>query len=114
MVGGNFFDSVPAGGDLYLLGHILIDWEDAHAITILKHIRQAIAPEGKLLILEEVIPQGPGPSWEKLLDLNMLVVVGGRGRTEREFRTLLGQAGFELSQIIPTGAPICLIEGVCK
>jgi hypothetical protein len=113
MVGGNFFDSVPAGGDLYLLGHILIDWDDARATTILQNIRQARAPEGKLLILEEVIPQGPGPSWEKLLDLNMLVVLGGRGRTEREFRTLLGQAGFELSRIIPTGAPIRLIEGVC-
>jgi hypothetical protein len=113
LVGGDFFDSVPAGGDLYLLGHILIDWEDADAITILQHIRQAIAPAGKLLILEEVIPPGPGPSWEKLLDLNMLVVVGGRGRTEREFRALLGHAGFELSQVIPTGSPICLIEGVC-
>jgi hypothetical protein len=113
VVGGNFFDSVPAGGDLYLLGHILIDWEDVHAISILQHIRRAIAPAGKLLILEEVIPPGPGPSWEKWLDLNMLVVVGGRGRTEREFRTLLGHAGFALSQVIPTGGPICLIEGVC-
>jgi len=71
-------------------------------------------PAGKLLILEEVIREGPGPSWEKLLDLNMLVVVGGRGRTDREFRTLLGHAGFALSQVIPTGASICLIEGVCQ
>ena len=114
LVGGNFFDAVPAGGDLYLLGHILIDWDEARATTILQNIRQAIAPEGKVLILEEVIPQGPGPSWEKLLDLNILVVLGGRGRTESEFRALLGQAGFELSQIIPTGSPIRLVEGVCR
>jgi hypothetical protein len=112
IVGGNFFESVPADGDLYLLAHILIDWDDARASTILRNIHQGIAKNGKVLILEEVISQGPEPSWEKLLDLNVLVVLGGRGRTESEFRTLLSQAGFQLSRIIRTESPVCLIAGV--
>ena len=102
--GREFLDAVPAGGDLYLLGHILIDWDEARATTILQNIHRAIAPQGKVLILEEVIPRGPGPSWEKLLDLNMLVVLGGRGRTESEFRPA-GSSRVTLSQIIPTDRP---------
>jgi len=110
IVGGNFFESVPAGGDLYMLKAILHDWEDEDAIRILRVCRRAAKPEGKLLVIERVL----GPPNEipdgKFSDLNMLVAPGGQERTRDEFATLLSTAGFTLTRVIPTGTRHSLIE----
>ena len=112
LVGGDFFQKVPAGGDAYLLAHILHDWDDTHALTILKNIHQATAKGGKVLILEQVIPKGNEPHLGKVADLLMLATLGGVERTEREFEELLNGAGFVLSKVTASPSPICIVEGV--
>jgi hypothetical protein len=108
---GNFFESVPSGGDAYLLRHIIHDWEDSKAVRILQNIHRAMAKNGRLLIVESVIPPGNEPFFGKLLDLTMLVVAGGQERTEEEYRRLLGQAGFRLARIVATASDVSVIEG---
>lgn len=112
VVAGDFFASVPSGGDAYLLKWIIHDWDEEHAVAILKHCHRAMAEHGKLLLAEAVIPRGNEPSFHKFMDLNMLVMTGGRERTEAEYRVLLEAAGFRLTQIIPTPSEMSVIEGV--
>ncbi|MFM7313116.1 MAG: methyltransferase, partial [Cyanobium sp.] len=108
---GDFFSGVPAGADTYLMKHIVHDWHDQACLTILGHIRRAMAPGARLLILEPVIPPGNDPFPGKLLDLNMLVMTeGGRERTAEEYRQLLMAAGFRLERIVPTAAAIAVVE----
>jgi hypothetical protein len=111
VIGGNFFQSVPAGADAYLLRHIIHDWDDAKATTILKNVHQAMGKGGKLLLIEGVIPPGNDPSFTKLLDLTMLVIPGGKERTEPEYQDLFARAGFQLTRIVPTPTEISVIEG---
>ncbi len=110
IVTGSFFDSVPAGGDVYVMSRILHDWPDEKASTILSNCRSAIGDKGTLLIQESVIPEGDAPSFGKQTDLTMLFLTGGLERTEREWRGLLSGAGFRLDRIIKTGQPHDLIE----
>ena len=110
VIGGDFFDSVPAGADAYLLRHIIHDWDDAKATKILENVRDALSNEGRLLVVEGVIPPGNAPSFGKLLDLTMLVIPGGKERTENEYRSLFHAAGFDLTRIIPTKAEVSVIE----
>ena len=113
VVAGNFFESVPGGGDAYLLKHILHDWDDGSCLKILQHCRAQLTSGGKLLVCEAVVPPGDQPSSAKFLDINMLVMChGGKERTQEEFATLLDKAGFTLSRIVPTQEEICIIEGV--
>ncbi|MCC5617198.1 acetylserotonin O-methyltransferase [Nostoc sp. CHAB 5836] len=112
VVSGNFFESVTAGGDAYLLKHIIHDWDEEKAIAILKNCHQAMSKHGTLLLFETVIPRGNVSSFSKLLDLNMLVMTGGRERTEEEYQVLLQKAGFQLTQVIPTSSPISVIEAL--
>jgi len=100
-VAGSFFDTVPPGGDVYVLAHILHDWSDERALEILRMCRRAAAPGTRLLLLEGVVPDGPEPHPAKILDLHMLVLLGGRERTEREWRSLLAEGGFELAAVRP-------------
>jgi SAM-dependent methyltransferase len=110
-VPGDFFDTVPAGADTYLLKLVLHDWDDARATLILQNIRDAITPDGRLVILETVMPTGNEYHYAKYLDMNMLVLSdGGRERTEPEYRQLLDQAGFTLARVIPTASPLSVIE----
>ncbi|CAK6686449.1 methyltransferase [Synechococcus sp. CBW1107] len=110
---GDFFHSVPAGADAYLLKHILHDWGDDACLTILGHIRAGLAPGGRVLILEQVIPPGNDPAPAKMLDLNMLVMTeGGRERTPGEYAQLLERAGLRLEAIIATPSPISVVEAV--
>lgn len=103
-VGGDFFtDALPAA-DVYVLAQILHDWDDAQALTILRNCRRSIAHGGRLLLLEQVMPDGDTPSYAKLLDLIMLVLLGGKERTESEWRVLLHAGGFELLEITPRPA----------
>jgi hypothetical protein len=111
VIGGSFFESVPSGADAYLMRHIIHDWDDAKAVTILRNVQRAIGKEGRLLVVEGVIPPGNDPSFSKLLDLTMLVVPGGKERTEDEYRALYQAAGFNLTRIVPTRAEVSVIEG---
>jgi hypothetical protein len=110
-VGGSFFESVPAGGDAYFMRHIIHDWYEEQCLTILRHIRKVIPKEGKLLLVESVIPPGNAPSFAKFLDLNMLVIPGGMERTESQYRQLFAEAGFRLARIVPTRLEPSVIEG---
>ena len=109
-ISGSFFESVPSGADLYMMRHIIHDWDDDKSLTILRNCRQAMSPDGKLLIVESVIPPGNQPFRGKLLDLVMLLIPGGKERTEQEYRALLDEAGFELTQVVPTNAEIAVLE----
>lgn len=111
-VGGNFFKGVPAGGDLYLLKFILHDWKDEQAIQILSSVRKAIAPAGRLAVVEIVLPNGNEPHVGPLIDLNMMVMTGGTERTEVEYGQLLAKSGFRLERVAPTKSPFSVIEAV--
>lgn len=109
---GDFFQEVPTGGDLYLLKFILHDWQDKDAVRILKNCRQAMPQDGKLLVIEMLIPDDNRPSPAQLIDLDMLVMTGGLERTASEYGALLSQAGLRLHRLIPTGSPYHLVEAV--
>ena len=108
---GNFFESVPAGGDAYLLRHIIHDWNDEQSLTILRNIHRAMSDDGRLLLVESVIPPGNEPFAAKFLDLTMMLIPGGKERTEAEYRQLYDEAGFRLTRIVPTTTEISIIEG---
>jgi hypothetical protein len=108
----DFFKNIPSGSDAYLMSNILHDWSDEQCRIILTNCHRAMKPESRLLIVEMVIPHGNEPSIAKLLDLEMLVITGGRERTETEFNNLFVSSGFKLSRIIPTKDLVCIIEGV--
>ncbi len=110
-VGGDMFRAVPPDGDAYILKSILHDWSDAEALQILRNCRQVIAEQGKLLVVELLLAPSNQPDFTKWLDLNMLVLLSGRERSEAEFRELYAIAGFRLTRIIPLGAR-AIIEGV--
>lgn len=109
---GDFFHHVPNGADIYLLKHILHDWDDDRARQILDRCRQAMGRGARLLVIESVIPSGNDPCFAKSLDLHMLVWPGGLERTETEYRTLLEAARFALQRVIPTRSPVSVIEAV--
>jgi len=113
-VGGDFFQSVPPGGDTYIMKHIIHDWNDEQCVTILKNCRNAMITNGKILVVEIVLPEDNEPSIGKFLDLQMLVNLPGCERTEAEYRILFDKAGFELSRAIPTISPFSIVEGICK
>jgi hypothetical protein len=110
-VEGNFFESIPPGGDAYLMSHIIHDWTEPQALTILANCRRAMGGKGRLLLVEMVVPTGAEMHPSKLLDLVMLTVAGGRERTAEEYRELYAQAGFELTGIVPTGSAVSIVEG---
>ena len=109
-VAGNFFESVPAGGDLYLMKFILHDWTDAQCALILKNIRAAIKEGGRLAIFENVLPEMVVPHPGYLMDLNMMAMTGGRERKASEFAAMLAEAGFRQTKVSPTGTFLSIIE----
>jgi predicted O-methyltransferase YrrM len=111
-IGGDFFQSVPAGGDAYLMKHIIHDWPDEECVKILKACRRAVNPGGKLLVIDNVIRPGNDFHPGKFLDLQMLIFPGGRERTEQEFRELFDASGWKLTRVIPLAVPDSVIEGV--
>ena len=104
--GGSFFDSIPEGGDLYVMKMILHDWNDDQCRQILGNARQAMASDSKLLIIESVIPEGNEPHPGKFMDLNMMAMTGGRERTEKEWRELAAECGLSITRVIPTHHPL--------
>jgi O-methyltransferase domain/Dimerisation domain len=110
VAGGSFFESVPEGGDAYLMKAIIHDWKDDDALRILGNIRNAIATDGKLLLLESVLPERASSDIGMLIDLEMLVAVGGKERTRAEWANLLARAGFRLNRVVHTATPVSIIE----
>ncbi|SNQ46499.1 putative O-methyltransferase [Frankia canadensis] len=104
IVAGSFFDAVPPGADAYLLSNVIHDWDDDASGRILTRVRDAMSPAARVLLVEVLMPSKPEPSpTVKLMDLNMLVLCGGKQRTEAEFSDLLRGAGLELTRIVPGG-----------
>ncbi len=108
---GDFFQQIPEGADAYYMQHIIHDWDDERALTILRNCRQALDTHrnGTLLVMDNVIPKTPQPHYGKLLDLEMMLMPGGRERTEAEFHRLFAQAGFEIARVVPTRGSHSLI-----
>jgi hypothetical protein len=113
VLSGDFFVSVPAGADAYILSRVIHDWDDEKTVAILKVIRRAIAPAGRLILLETLVRPEADNIYPVLSDLNMLLMTGGCERTEEEYRALYRAAGFELSKTVATKSPTgtTVIEG---
>jgi len=110
LIGGDFFEAVPEGGDLYLLKFVLHDWNDERSGVILNNIRQVIDPSGRLVVVEIVLPPMNEPHIGPLIDLNMMVMTGGVERTKVEYRNLLARSGFRMNRVIATRSPFSVIE----
>jgi O-methyltransferase domain/Dimerisation domain len=111
-VGGDFFRSVPQGADAYLMRHIIHDWDDQKSSLILRNCHAAMPADGRLLVVESVIPPGNERFAGKFLDLVMLLIPGGKERTEAEYRVLFDKSGFELTKIVRTKTELSVIEGM--
>jgi len=109
-VAGDFFKSVPEGGDAYVMKWIIHDWDDEKSNTILKNIRTQMQPNSKLILVDCVVPETDEPHFSKFIDLNMLVMTGGKERTEKEFAQILEAAGFKLLRVIKTDVPHSIVE----
>lgn len=107
---GNFFDAVPAGGDAYILSHIIHDWNEDQCLTILGHCRKAMKPGATLLIVEFVLPEGDVPHFGKIADMVMLTIPGGEERTAAEYDTLLAAAGLTMTRVCPTSSDVSIVE----
>lgn len=111
-IGGDFFESVCAGPDLYLAKNIIHDWNDEKSITILKNIRRAIPADGRLMLIEVMVGPANIPEPGKFMDVNMLAMTGGRERTAEDFAALFAASGFALGRVIPTESVMNLVEGL--
>jgi SAM-dependent methyltransferase len=112
VVGGSFFESVPEGGDAYVLKSILHDWSDDDSERILRNVRAAIAPGGKLVLLESVLPERTSSDIGVMFDLEMMVALHGKERTRAEWTDLLRRAGFRLDRVVATAGPLAIVEAV--
>jgi hypothetical protein len=107
---GNFFDAVPAGADIYILKLVLHDWQDDDVQRILTRCREVMSPRSRLLIIEGLIGPSDEMSLTNLVDITMLINVGGRERTQAEFDKLLDRAGLKLQKAIPTESALYILE----
>ena len=108
--GGSFFDSVPSGGDAYVLKNVVHDWPDRQAVAILRNVRVAAGADATVLLVEAVLPEHDRDFAGKWVDLEMLVEANGRERDAAEYRDLLRQAGFRMTRIVQTAAPYSVVE----
>ena len=107
---GSFFDSVPGGGDAYVLKNIIHDWPDEKALQILRNVRAAAGPRATVLLVEFVIPKHDRDFPGKWVDLEMMLNLGARERTAAEYRDLLSQAGFRMTRVVQTASPLSVVE----
>jgi SAM-dependent methyltransferase len=117
VVAGDFFESVPAGADVYILKSVIHDWNHEQSVTILQNCRRAMRPSGRLLLVELVLPSRVDQSLRNQIgtgsDINMLVNAGGRERTDSDFAELFAAARFKLTRIVPVeGSLVSVLEGV--
>jgi hypothetical protein len=111
VVAGNFFTEVPPA-DIYLLSWILHDWNDEEALRILRSVRAAAPSGARLIVVEQAVPPGDEPHPAKHMDLVMVSLLGGKERTESEYRALLGEAGFVVERVVSTPSPLVIFESV--
>jgi SAM-dependent methyltransferase len=109
LVAGDFFQSVPPA-DSYVMKHIIHDWDDEKALTILKNCAKHLKPRGKVILIEAVLSPGNEPNLGKWIDIEMFMMPGGRERTEEEFRELFAKAGLQLTRVLPTKSPLWVVE----
>jgi hypothetical protein len=107
---GDFFASVPTGGDVYLVKNVLHDWNDDQCVRILEHCRHAMNPGGKVVIIERIIPPGNEEHFSKALDMIMMVMLPGQERTLAEFEHVVDRAGLRVTRVIPTRGTLSIIE----
>jgi O-methyltransferase domain/Dimerisation domain len=112
LMAGNFFESVPSDGDLYILKRIMHDWPDDICAGILRRCRDAVAKNGRVVVVDAVVPSGNQPHLSKTIDILMMVLFDGRERTESEFRDLFARSGLKLTRVVPTPATLSIVEGV--
>ncbi len=112
LVSGDFFESVPPGADLHILKQIVHDWDEERASLLLRNCHDALRPGGTLLLIEMIVPGDNRPDLAQAMDLNMLVILGGRERTEEEYRSILAASGFRLERVIATHSPFSVIEAL--
>lgn len=112
LVEGNMFESIPPGADAYIMKRIIHDWPDEMCVKILSGCRAGVQKGGKLIVVDAVVPTDSGFSPAKIMDLTMMLFLGGKERTEAEFRTLFHASGWKLNRIIPTASQLSVIEGV--
>jgi adenine/guanine phosphoribosyltransferase-like PRPP-binding protein len=110
--GGNFFHSVPKGADGYIMKYVVHDWDDEKCIRILRNCRAAMAPKGRVLVVDDFIAKGKIKTLAKILDVSMMIMLGGRVRSHAEFNALLGHAGLRLARVIPTRAGLGIVEAM--
>lgn len=111
ITGGDFFESLPKGGDVYILKRILHDWGDQRCLEILRRCREAMDEKARILVVDAVLPAGDEPHPGKVMDILMMALTEGRERTEQEFRELYERAGLELTKVIPTRSVLSIVEG---
>lgn len=111
LVGGDFFKSLPRGGDAYILKWILHDWDDEKSAAILRSCRNAMGHGSHLLVIENLNDPGSHPM-SKFMDLNMLVMTGGKERSTEDFKRLFRESGFKLNRVIPTDTPFSIVEAL--
>jgi hypothetical protein len=110
---GNFFNTVPAGGDVYIMKNILHAFDDEVCRGLLENVGRAMQRGNKLLIMEAVIEENNSPAYGKMFDLQMLIGTdGGKERTQKEFESILKKSGFRLMKVIPTVSPFSIVEAV--
>jgi hypothetical protein len=112
VTGGDFFESVPAGADAYLMKYVIHDWDDERCVRLLSNCRAAMPANGRVLVVEHVVSPGNRFDWGKLLDINMMVMLGSRERTKEEFRQLFSRSGLRLKRVIRTGTSLCILEAL--
>jgi precorrin-6B methylase 2 len=112
IVAGDFFEAVPMGGDTYVLSNIIHDWDNDRALSILRNCRRAIDEQGRLLLVEMVLSSQQQPTLAQMTDLNMLILTGGRERTQEDFTSLLTNSGFALKRVLPVQQITCIVEAV--
>ena len=112
LVSGDFFESVPAGFDGYIMKHIIHDWDDERAVQILRNISKVMQDDGRVMLVEAVITTDGKQDFGKLLDIEMLVSPGGKERTAGEYRELFARSGLKMTRIVPTKSPYSVIEAV--
>jgi hypothetical protein len=109
---GSFFERVPAGADAYLMSHIIHDWNEDQCLTIFGNCRRAMAADGRVLIVEMVLPEGDVPHPGKMLDMVMLTAPGGEERTASQYRALLEKADLRMTRVVPTASAVGIVEAV--
>ena len=112
VVGGDFLEAVPDGGDVYIVSHCIHNWDEPSCVRILANCRRAMQQAGRLLIIEAVVRPGDEPDPAKILDLAMLLIPGGQERSQEEYRILLEKAGFRLTRVVPTRTSASIIEAI--